>query len=512
MLRQLTGTRAAASIATYLPVPLLGYLCDRVGPAPLSALAAVLFAGGYGLAAVLYRRATTEVGIPPVLMAVALGVGDGTEAPETRSRLVYVAMLAAFVFIGVGTCAMYLSAVATCAKNFGKGKHRGLALAVPIAAYGLSGMWLSQVASQLLYERLSDGSKGDVDVFGFFVFLAILLPVVGAIGTFGLRVVDEQDLIDDAVEELERSGLLEGSAVLSRTESGYGTIDRRNPFVLGDDAETLDPNKTAEEDEARIKKQTVLNAETRRFLTDQTMWFFALGFFFMIGPGEAFINNLGTVIKTLYPPYINFIGKPTSPATHVSIVGLTSTVLRLLTGSLTDLLAPTPQSQHVQITHSTPMLQRLQFSVSRVTFLLFFAVVMSLGLVLLASGLVQNHGDRFWMVSVLVGAGYGAVFSLTPIIITVIWGVENFGTNWGIIAMMPCVGATLWGLIYSGVYQHGATHPPDGGGDGGDLFCYGAHCYAPTFWAMAASVWLACGLVFWAWRGKDGWKQRGIVI
>ncbi|KAH8897818.1 MFS general substrate transporter [Thozetella sp. PMI_491] len=498
---QVNGVASAASIASYLPVPLMGYACDRLGPAPLSLASAVLFGGGYGLAAGLYQK----------------GLSNAEQSPRKMGHdydLEYAAMLGAFVAIGVGTCCMYLSAVATCAKNFGKGKHRGLALAVPIASYGLSSMWQSQVGSKLLYERNPDGSKGDVNVFHFFLFLAILLAVVGVLGTFGLRIVDEQDLIDEGFEELERSGILDGSALftpsVARSGGGYGSMDRGDPFDEEDDA-LLDPAKDPEEEEARIKKQWVLNAETRRFLTDHTMWCFSLGFFFMIGPAEAFINNLGTVIKTLYPPSLTFIGDPTSAATHVSILGITSTVIRLLTGSLTDLLAPSPAAQHIQITSSTPMLQRPKFSVSRVAFLLFFALTLSLGMVILASGLMQNHGERFWIVSGLIGAGYGAVFSLTPIIVTVIWGVENFATNWGIVAMFPALGATLWGLIYSAVYQAGAGRASSGG-DEEDTLCYGTQCYAKTFWLMAFSVWIACGLVFWAWKGRKGWAQQGIVI
>ena len=79
-------------------------------------------------------------------------------------------MIVAFVLIGVSTTCMYISAVTTCAKNFGRGKYRGLALASPIAAFGLSGMWLSQLGEKVLYERRPDGKKGDVDVFKFFVF------------------------------------------------------------------------------------------------------------------------------------------------------------------------------------------------------------------------------------------------------------------------------------------------------------------------------------------------------
>ena len=48
---KVNGVAIAASIASYLPVPFLGYVCDRIGPAPLSLLASFMFGGGYGLAA-----------------------------------------------------------------------------------------------------------------------------------------------------------------------------------------------------------------------------------------------------------------------------------------------------------------------------------------------------------------------------------------------------------------------------------------------------------------------------
>ncbi len=128
--------------------------------------------------------------------------------------------------------------------------------------------------SKLLYETNPDGSKGDVDVFRFFLFLAVLLAAVGVVGSFGLKIVDEQDLIDDGFEELERSGILDGSALFTPTARGgdrgnYGAIERDDPFENqeGEGAE-LDPAKDPEEEEARMKKTWVLNAETRRFLTD----------------------------------------------------------------------------------------------------------------------------------------------------------------------------------------------------------------------------------------------------
>jgi MFS family permease len=472
-----------AELGMYLPVPAFGYLCDRLGPGVPSLLSALFFGPGYLLAAFAYRS-----GPPPEAGGHGWPFGI---------------MVLAFVAIGMGTSCMYLSAVTTCAKNFGRGNAKGIALAAPIAAFGLSGMWQSQVGSRLLWETLPDGTR-DVNVFHYFLFLAITLFCVGFIGTFTLRIMDEPEMIDEAIEELERSGLLAHDEFFTRAADihGYGTMERRDLSdstfdFLQTEAERL---KLQAEEESR-KKTWLLNEETRRYITDPTMWWLAGGFFLVTGPGEAFINNLGTIIGTLTPPHTT---ATTSPATHVSIVAITSTIARLITGTLTDMLAPVaPSHQHRRGPDSVanslgslpPADQHLprKFTLSRVTFLLTFALILSLGQLLLASGWIQNHGSRFSFVSALIGSGYGAVFSLTPIVVSVVWGVENFGTNWGIMAMTPAAGATVWGAIYAAVYQRAAAGAKSQEGVPEDVLCYGRECYAPTFWAMAVSVWLACG-------------------
>lgn len=469
----------------YLPVPIFGYLCDRFSPKPLSFFSGILFGLGYLLAAVTYHHGSARGGgFPPAVMVVS------------------------FVGVGMGTSCMYLSAVTTCAKNFGRGRRKGLALAMPIAAFGLSGMWQSQIGSRLLYER-SGESMGEVDVFRYFIFLAILLLVVGIIGAFALNVVDEEELIDEAVSELERSGLLEDSpffqrSILHDNSNGYGTIDdsdtHSNPARTEDTEGEPDLRKSWRSSEEAHRKTWVLNTETRIFLLDHTMWFLAAGFFAVTGPGEAFINNLGTIVNTLYPPPSSGPPSSNSPATHVSIVALTSTLARLLTGTLTDLLAPTSSSP---LLYDQPT---KRFTCSRLVFLLASTILFSLGQLLLASGLIQTYPSVFPVVSALVGLGYGAVFSLTPIIVSVVWGVQNFGTNWGIVAVVPAAGAAVWGAIYAAVYDGAAG---DEGNSGGERLCYGVRCYAPTFWGMVAFSWIAVGLWAVAWRG---WRRKGIPV
>lgn len=258
----------AAECALYLPVSLLGYLCDRIGPAPLSFISATLFGIGYLLAAFTYKSGAKDIYGYTAARGWPLSV-----------------MVLAFVIIGLGTTCMYLSAVTTCAKNFGRSKHRGLALAAPIAAFGLSGMWQSQLGSRVFYENRPDG-KGDVDVFKYFIFLAVTLVAVGLVGTVFLKVVDEEELIDEAVEELERSGLLDNSQFFRRgsLDVGYGTssLEDSSADEEAANARRVEDAKLQEEEEAR-KKTWLLNEETRRFLKDHTMWWLAAGFFFVSG-------------------------------------------------------------------------------------------------------------------------------------------------------------------------------------------------------------------------------------
>jgi MFS family permease len=485
----------------YLPVPLFGYLCDRYSPPPLSLLASLLFGAGYLLAAYTYKSG------PPKDTAAG---GEGGWP--------FGIMVLAFVGIGAGTSCMYLSAVATCAKNFAKAQYRGFMLAVPIAAFGLSGMWESQIGAHLLYQRLPDGRKGEVDVFQYFVFLAGTLVGVGLLGTLGLRIVDEEELIDDGVEALERSGLLDESEFYRDSRSAtpvvtYGTIDADDDAEREGEGRSGSPSD-ADSEEAEFdlsesqllkkreqdrhlqkKKLWLLNHATRSFLSDRTMWLLAAGFFLLTGPGEAYINNLGTIIPTLTPPNYIGSGPPAGHAsTHVSIIALASTVARLFTGTLSDLFAPPSQPEN-------PPETRVSFS--RLVLLLPSAFLLLLAFLNLAlPWLTPSTPGLFLLSSGLLGLGYGASFSLVPIIISVVWGVENFATNWGFVAMMPAGGAAVWSLVYSAGYSHASTKKGSG-------TCHGPSCFAAWAWGCSASV--AVAIVLWclAWRL---WRRRRVVV
>jgi MFS family permease len=202
---QINAVSVATELGMYLPVPVFGFVCDRYGPSKLSLLSTAFFGPGYALAAAAYARGWD-----------------------------YRVMVVAFALVGMGTSSMYFSGVTTCAKNFTG--RRGLALALPIAAFGLSSLWQAQLVS-----RVFTTTAGELQVENVFLFFTVSLVAVGLWGSVGLR-IDSKDAGDGEDDEDDEKGWV--------------------------------------------------NADTRAFLQDRSMWWFAGGVFLVTGPGEAFINNV----------------------------------------------------------------------------------------------------------------------------------------------------------------------------------------------------------------------------
>ena len=57
---QVNAVAIAGSVALYLPISGVGYICDRVGLKPLALAGGILFGSGYGIAAGVYRKLDLE--------------------------------------------------------------------------------------------------------------------------------------------------------------------------------------------------------------------------------------------------------------------------------------------------------------------------------------------------------------------------------------------------------------------------------------------------------------------
>ncbi|KAK6521729.1 putative monocarboxylate transporter mch1 [Arthrobotrys conoides] len=457
---QINAIAIAAELGMYLLVPIFGWICDNYGPDRLSIVSIFLFVPGYLSAAYCYNN-----------------------------KLPYMTMFFSFLLIGSGTVSMYLTGITTCAKNFTK--KRGLALAVPISAFGLSPLWMSQVANSAFLTDSDDGSgTKELDINRIYTFFAIYLFAIGLLGSFFLKIYPDPDL-DEVTLRGETAPLLTSSPTAAE-HIEYGAA------VLSNDPNDIPP----------AVKRRLLNDDTRNFLSDPTMWWFAAGVFLTAGPGESFINNMGALIKTIQP-VSRSLGSPAGDetATHVGIIAVTSTVARLFSGFLSDYLGPPVEPAPVRDEQESK-----RFRISRIMLIIIFAGFMQAAYLILSSGYIQLHPQQFYVISSLIGIGYGAVFTLSPTIVSVVWGVENLATNWGIIAMLPAGGASVFGFLFAAVYDSEAKRQNSGDHGLGEGLCFGLHCYQKSFAGMAASCMLAIVLWTWGWRGRGGWVARGVSV
>jgi MFS family permease len=109
------------------------------------------------------------------------------------------------------------------------------------------------------------------------------------------------------------------------------------------------------------------------------------------------------------------------PSRHISILALSSTVSRLASGLVSDYIS-SPTRAH---------------PVSRIPLFVALALVHVSGLLVLSYAPVSWLREWFSLGSVLVGIGYGGIFTLAPTVVSVVWGIGGFGRNWGILTFTP---------------------------------------------------------------------------
>ena len=83
----------------------------------------------------------------------------------------------------------------------------------------------------------------------------------------------------------------------------------------------------------------------------------------------------------------------------------------------------------------------------------------------------------------------------SPGILSSIWGIQNIGRNFGVLALAPLLGTPPFSFLYSYV---AASHTDIG-------ICEGIRCWQLTFWINAGSASIALGLSLLLW---SRWRDR----
>lgn len=360
----------------------------------------------------------------PVLGSVADKYGTGTlgamaaalftpgylvAAHVVQNNLVdeFGVMVTAFTVIALGTSALYFCGVLTCAKVIPDAP--GLAIAAPVTCFGLSALCQSQLVQLFLK---NDNTLNLVSLFRFY---ATIYFVIGFIGYFiGVRKIDT-DIEDPVLRQAE------------------GASE---------------------------------NYSLWNFFTGRTVFIFYIAFVLIAGPMNMYLGNLGLILET-----VPELSSPSEITKNLSLFSAFSTVSRLLTGLLSDVLQP--------------YIPRQVLLILVLNFLCGLQFFMSAGLFT-----VVKAGHYFALSTSLFGFGYGAMYTLMPTIIATTWGLEHLGAHWGMFVTAPAVGSPLFGYLFSSVYAAGQN-------DKGE--CIGKQCYSLTFMLTGFSGAISVCIVFLIW-------------
>ncbi|KAI8928842.1 major facilitator superfamily domain-containing protein [Entophlyctis helioformis] len=176
----------------------------------------------------------------------------------------------------------------------------------------------------------------------------------------------------------------------------------------------------------------------------------AYSMFTVVGVGLMYINNVGAIILSLSPADQDASHPDVQNAQklHVILLSLLGFASRIVVGILSDLM-------------------HRYLAVPRSAWASLSAVLMAgaAGVMAFAVNL-----DDVLVASLLVGMSYGAVWTITPVLIGEYFGYNKFGSNWGWMTVVPAFGG----------HSHFVAR-----------ICRGTGCFQSTF-ALAFWVCLSC--------------------
>lgn len=469
----------AAELGMYVPVPLLGYSADRFGPQTVGILASFLFCPSYFIASriLLLSQTTNNNGVISALAStVPVSFLDTFLEANKRNILV-----ACFACIGTATSSLHFCGVVTAAKVLRK--YPGLSISAPIAAFGISSLWQSQVIYRFFLNPREPNYPHEqyIRLHPAFLFFSVLYLFTGVISYMTAHVgavyPDSTKSPEDDEESVPNSADSEPS-----TSSTYDTLNSNNDDTIENNKHTANENSNNDlEDNTRPSSGSASHEPYKQhrflsdFLLDHTVWALFISFVLATGPLEMFINDMGVIMSTIRNPSLQ-----TYPiSTQVSIFSSFNTLTRLTLGILSDLIAH-------KVSRAS-LLAMILFCTAVVQFLTSLGVFTD-----------YRNGENFYLCVILNGISYASTFTLFPAIVATAWGVERFGTNWGIFILGPALGSTFFGVLFAKVYDKAIksvtslfnklSSPSSSSTtvitlDGGDknLQCYGVKCYQTTF-------------------------------
>ncbi|ORY42137.1 major facilitator superfamily domain-containing protein [Leucosporidium creatinivorum] len=380
---------AAGNMGVYLSGPFIGRFVDRNGPTRLLVFAMVALFAGYFAIQRLYA-----------------GGEDGLFA---TAGVVGVAL--AELLVGIGSTAGLSAAGNTVAKSYRK--NRATALSLVLSTFGLSAFFYSNLWRSA-FRSAADPTSA------FLLLLALGTGISMALGAVFVipsphpsltepadsREEDEQpDEERDPLNELEESSPTERTPLKGAAAASAGSIS-----VSG-------------------------WALTREL----DFWLLFLFNGLCSGVGLMYINNLGTVTRSLASKGTSPSDIALSQASLVSLLSLFNCLGRICVGSVSDYAV-----------HRAPTRWRF----SRVWWNVSTASLYAISQVLASRATTVHGWSGLAAPTILTGFAHGSLFGISGVLVLERFGMKTFSSNNGILALAPALFGQSSNYMFGRIYDH----------------------------------------------------------
>lgn len=425
-----------------------------------------------------------------------------------------IVLLCFFAFLtGMGGCAAFGGAIKTgifpqkrflnqinsiylAACNFPE--HRGTATAFPLAAFGLSALFWSNISTLIFQD----------DTGGFLLLLALGTSILSFCSIPFLRVLASESYsslphhspesrrlhnpseLRPLAEVSEEPGL-HGSTAFEHEQHlaharSHSSVPNARPFTNEDDERSSlvsnddypRPSFDTLDDDYLDKVVTETHHQDVRGLTmlrTVEFWQLFLTMALLSGIGLMTINNIGNSVKALWLYYDDSVTDAFiqhRQVVHVSILSFGSFVGRLCSGIGSDLLVK-------------------KLGMSRFWCLFFSAVVFSLTQL---AGTTISNPNSLVIVSGFTGIAYGFLFGVFPSLTAHTFGIKGLSQNWGTMTLGPIFSGNVFNLLYGNIYDGHSVIAPDGDRECPD----GLGCYRSAYFMTFVAGLFGIGICLWS--------------
>ena len=428
----------------YIGHPVTGYVYDHYGPRVSCVGAAIVVFWGYASVALAITISDTKNG------------SSSNDDSNDNMMMMMISLLCHFGFfcVGLGSGLGYIAGLGSVTKEFFGKATLGKAVAAVAAGYGLSSTLVGITFHQISSLR------------GFFWFWAVTVAVVNLVGAiiFTKEEEDGEERNMRAIQMMDNeitmsnessSGSENGDDFNSQQQTQSDTEGPGAPVTLGTHSQRPSYRPWA--------FSTRLHSWQTWKLLD--FWMLFGSFACVTGCGLFIINNISTMVQSL--------GQPDSLAGNLLfLLSICNVAGRLLMGAMADL----PHFHKIGLFQGVALLMLLGFLISALSPLQEGNYSQSIPLTITVASVAIAYGGSWVLIVGILADSFGR---------------ENFGKDYGLIAMGPALSGLVFNSVSASMYE---THAEANGNEDG--VCYGTNCYQGSYW-MATGAALIGSLILY---------------